>query len=148
MRQEARRIASDPELLRRAMDTFESSVYARNSATPRMERLRLWSDIASAHFPDRDPFFLTPEMIFKTVAVLNGAGYRSAVTILSGAKQQHIEDGHPWTDRLAQAARSANRASRRGLGPPKHSAPFPFARAGELPDGADPWAKGGPMGPR
>eukprot|EP00969_Alexandrium_andersonii_P093125 4111726-Alexandrium_andersonii.AAC.1 len=36
--------------------------------------------------------------------------------------------------RLAQAAHSANRASRRGLGPPKHSAAFPLARAHELPE--------------
>eukprot|EP00969_Alexandrium_andersonii_P238378 10521754-Alexandrium_andersonii.AAC.1 len=80
-----------------------------------MERLRLWSDISWAHSPNCDPFFLTPELIFKTVAVLNSAGCRPAVTILSGAKQLRIEDGHQWTDRLAQAARSANRASRRGL---------------------------------
>eukprot|EP00969_Alexandrium_andersonii_P158715 7012101-Alexandrium_andersonii.AAC.1 len=70
-----------------------------------MERLRLWADITSAHSPDADPFLLTPDLIFKTVAVLNAAGYRSAVTVLSGAKQRHIENGHPWTDRLAQAAR-------------------------------------------
>eukprot|EP00969_Alexandrium_andersonii_P300302 13276564-Alexandrium_andersonii.AAC.1 len=80
-----------------------------------MDRLRLWSDISCAHSPDHSPFFLTPDLIFKTVAVLSAAGYRSAATVLSGAKHQHIEDGHPWTDLLAQAARSANRASRRGL---------------------------------
>eukprot|EP00969_Alexandrium_andersonii_P040187 1761214-Alexandrium_andersonii.AAC.1 len=94
MRQEAHRIASDPARLQSAVDSLQSSVYSRNSATPRMDRLRLWADISCAHSPDADPFFLTPDLIFKTVAVLNAAGYRSAITILSGAKQQHIEDGH------------------------------------------------------
>eukprot|EP00969_Alexandrium_andersonii_P339633 15013158-Alexandrium_andersonii.AAC.1 len=68
MRQEAHRIASDPDLLQSAVNDLENSFYARNSATPRMERLRLWSDISRAHFPNCDPFYLTPELIFKTVA--------------------------------------------------------------------------------
>eukprot|EP00969_Alexandrium_andersonii_P132606 5863739-Alexandrium_andersonii.AAC.1 len=80
MRQGACRIASDPDRLQGALENFQKPVYARNSATPRMERLRLWSDIALAHSPDVDPFFLTPDIIFKTVAVLNAAGYRSAAT--------------------------------------------------------------------
>eukprot|EP00969_Alexandrium_andersonii_P327428 14468281-Alexandrium_andersonii.AAC.1 len=61
------------------MQTFQYAVYSRNSATPRRERLRLWADVVSAHSPDVGPFFLTPDLIYKTVAVLIAAGYRSAV---------------------------------------------------------------------
>eukprot|EP00969_Alexandrium_andersonii_P166332 7349533-Alexandrium_andersonii.AAC.1 len=68
MRREACSIASDPERLQNALQNIQESVYARNSATPRMERLRLWSDITIAHSPDADPFLLTPDLIFKTVA--------------------------------------------------------------------------------
>eukprot|EP00969_Alexandrium_andersonii_P314553 13895218-Alexandrium_andersonii.AAC.1 len=68
MRREARSIASDPARLQHALQTSQDSVYSRNSATPRRERLRLWAGITNAHSPDVDPFFLTPDLIFKTVA--------------------------------------------------------------------------------
>eukprot|EP00969_Alexandrium_andersonii_P143714 6355098-Alexandrium_andersonii.AAC.1 len=76
--------------------------------------------------------------------VLRAAGYRSAPSILSVAKQAHVKAGHPWTDALALAQREANRAATRGLGPPKQSEPFPLASAGQLPASPDPWSPGGP----
>eukprot|EP00975_Prorocentrum_lima_P068435 12920678-Prorocentrum_lima.AAC.1 len=57
---------------------------------------------------------------------LHAAGYRSAPSMLSVAKQVHIKAGHQWTDDLALAQREANRAAARGLGPPKKSEPFPL----------------------
>eukprot|EP00969_Alexandrium_andersonii_P253255 11193081-Alexandrium_andersonii.AAC.1 len=48
-----------------------------------------WVGIVSAHAPGSDPFHLTPDLIFKTVAVLSAAVYRSAAIILSGAKLIH-----------------------------------------------------------
>eukprot|EP00969_Alexandrium_andersonii_P173212 7656914-Alexandrium_andersonii.AAC.1 len=73
MRQEACRIASDPVRLQSAIENFQKSIYSRNSAAPRTERLRLWTDTTYAHSPNCDPFYLTPELIAKTVAVLNAA---------------------------------------------------------------------------
>ena len=40
------------------------------------------------------------------------------------------------------------RALRRGLGGPRHTAPFPLERSAELPGAADPLSKGGPRRPR
>eukprot|EP00969_Alexandrium_andersonii_P200872 8873819-Alexandrium_andersonii.AAC.1 len=63
------------------------------------------------------------------MAVLHGAGYRSAPSVLSVAKQEHISAGLPWSDALSLAQREANRAATRGLGPPKRAAPFPLESA-------------------
>eukprot|EP00969_Alexandrium_andersonii_P152067 6724512-Alexandrium_andersonii.AAC.1 len=82
------------------------------------------------------------------MAVLVSAGYRSAASILSVAKQRHVQAGRPWTDALSLAHREANRAATRGLGPPWRTAPFPLASADQLPADPAPWAGGGPLGPR
>eukprot|EP00969_Alexandrium_andersonii_P134696 5959090-Alexandrium_andersonii.AAC.1 len=73
------------------------------------------------------------------MAVLHSAGSRSAPSVLSVAKQEHVQAGHPWTDSLALAQREANRAATRGLGPPKRAAPFPLESAVELSGAPTPW---------
>eukprot|EP00969_Alexandrium_andersonii_P126899 5608574-Alexandrium_andersonii.AAC.1 len=60
------------------------------------------------------------------MAILHSAGYRSAPSVRSVAKQERVHAGHPWTDALALAQREANRAATRCLGPPKRAAPFPL----------------------
>eukprot|EP00969_Alexandrium_andersonii_P252758 11170557-Alexandrium_andersonii.AAC.1 len=63
------------------------------------------------------------------MAVLRSAGYRSAPSVLSVAKQEHVQAGYAWADALNLAQRGANRAAARGLGPPKRAAPFPSESA-------------------
>eukprot|EP00969_Alexandrium_andersonii_P113670 5023208-Alexandrium_andersonii.AAC.1 len=62
-------------------------MYSVNSLKPRTARGQLWADVATeAGF--RDPFHLTLEVIHTVMAVLASAGYRSAASILSVAKQR------------------------------------------------------------
>eukprot|EP00974_Lingulodinium_polyedra_P023115 2231957-Lingulodinium_polyedra.AAC.1 len=61
------------------------------------------------------------------------AHFRSVPTLLSIAKQEHVASNAVWTDALQLAYRNCLRAVRRGLGPARQQAPFPFARAHELP---------------
>eukprot|EP00969_Alexandrium_andersonii_P100297 4424238-Alexandrium_andersonii.AAC.1 len=55
---------------------------------PRAARKQLWVDVArAAGIPDA--CHLTPETIRIVMAVLHAAGYRSAPSVLSVAKQEH-----------------------------------------------------------
>eukprot|EP00969_Alexandrium_andersonii_P146093 6461297-Alexandrium_andersonii.AAC.1 len=98
-------------------------MYSVNSLKPRAARGQLWADIAT-EAGVREPFVLTPEVVHTVMAVLVFAGYRSAPSILSVAKQRHVQGGRAWTDALSLAQREANRAATRGLGPPRRTAPF------------------------
>eukprot|EP00969_Alexandrium_andersonii_P163937 7245633-Alexandrium_andersonii.AAC.1 len=94
--------------------TPRGALHFRNSRSPCLQRVLLWADIAREVALAQGPLYLAPDFIFSATAVLAAAGYRSADTVLSGAKFAHIERGDPRTDASAQAQRGASRASRRG----------------------------------
>lgn len=93
---------------------------ASTSQASTRSQLKTWSQIATdAGF--RDPFSLTPSLVFTVVGVLKRAGYRSAANYLEAAKRAHIEQGHAFSIQLKHACRLATRSAKRDLGPSKQA---------------------------
>eukprot|EP00969_Alexandrium_andersonii_P359929 15454267-Alexandrium_andersonii.AAC.1 len=72
------RMAQDQQLLATAKEALWGAFYARNSHSPRTQRASLLADVAAAIAPERGPFFLAPDLVFKVAAVLVVVGYRPA----------------------------------------------------------------------
>ena len=142
----ARAIAMDPSATARCVDAFTEQFYATTSKQSRGARALRWEEIAGAD--GSDPYELTPELIIRTVAILWASDYRSAAAIADQARATFLARDGVWTGALEEAFRNAKRGVDRGLGPARHTAAFPLARAKELPDSRDPRVKGGPVWPR
>lgn len=139
-------IASDPTAVRAARKEFDRAVYADSSKSSNMSRARTWARTCQLLGVAAHP--LTPEAIHQVMSVLRQAGYRSAKLILSQAKADYIRKGGAWSAQLDQAAREANRAADRDLGPPQQSCPYPVDLLHTLSGGAAPRVQGGPAFPR
>ena len=139
-------IARDPSARARATAEFENQIYAKTSTAPREARKRRWEEIAGA--TGSDPYDFTPALVTETMAVLWAADYRTTVAIAETAKAEFLAMDGQWTGALDRAFRNAKRAAQRGLGPSRHTAPFPWERLEELEDTTAPRGRGGPLWPR
>lgn len=77
---------------------------------------------------------LTPLGLRVMGTMLKIGRYRSAALYFSAAKQEHISQGHPWSDQLDMGVKEAIRSCVRGLGPDKKCPAFDLAKVCELPD--------------
>ena len=139
-------ITCDPSAIKAARAEFDHAVFADSSKSSNLSRARTWAKTSQLLKVSRHT--LTPEGIHQVMSVLRQAGYRSAKLILSQAKSDFIREGGTWTAQLDQAAREANRAADRDLGPPQQSCPFPVELIHTLPGGEKPRIEGGPAFPR
>ena len=145
-RKDAIEIARDPTLRQEALDEFHEHVYASSTRQPRANRTALWQNILAA--AGRPPLDMSVETFETGAAVLKKAKFRTAYAVAAQSLVDHQERGGHVSPALRRAAQKAKRSCGRGLGPVKHTAPFPLERALELPSGADPWVTGGPRFPR
>lgn len=99
-----------------------ADVDAQSSRASMRSLQNTWARLAS-QAGYRNPFELTPDLIFTVMGVLKAAEYRSAANYLEAAKRRHVSSGHPLTDQLRQACRMAARSAKRDLGPPKQAEP-------------------------
>ena len=127
-------------------DSLRDKIRSDTAVKPQESRERTWHDLATAA-GIQQPFHLDCDTIFTIMGVLDRANYRSAELYLDAAKQRHIEMGLAWTQQLAQAARQARRACRRGRGPAKQAQPLPFKAVAQLQDQLDPAVNQGPCYP-
>jgi hypothetical protein len=139
-------IALDPTAVRAARIEFNGAIYSGTSRVSNESRTRTWARACGCL--QVCPQTLSPEGIHTVMSVLRQAGYRSAKLILSQAKTNFIRRGGQWTAQLDQAAREANRAADRDLGPPQQSCPYPVDLLHSLPGGSDPRVSGGPAFPK
>ena len=135
--------ASDPTQCREAL---RDKIRSDTAIKPQESRERTWYELAVTAGINR-PFCLEPDTIFTVMGILDQANYRSAELYLDAAKQKHIELGFVWTQQLAQSARQARRACRRGRGPAKQAQPLPFKPTAQLPDQQAPAVAHGPCFP-
>ena len=139
-------ITQDPTSIKAARREFDEAVYACSSRRSNASRARTWQ--RTCHLLGIQDNILTPESIFAVMSVLRQAGYRSAKLILSQTKSDFVRGGGGWTAQLDQAAREANRAADRDIGPAQQSCPFPVEMLPSLPRGPDPRIEGGPCYPQ
>ena len=145
--QDALTIATSPERRALALQALHQNMWAASSTRPRSAREELWHRIGlAANFSD--PFQITVESLLTITSILVAAHYRSTPSILSQAIATFRRRGGEWTPQLELARQDALRAAKRGLGPPRHAAPFPMLRIPDLPDNSEPWVSKGPIGPR
>ena len=127
-------------------DNLREKIRSDTAIRPQESRERTWHDLATAAGIGQ-PFSLDPNTIFTVMGILDQANYRSAELYLDAAKQRHIELGYGWSHQLAQAARQARRACRRGRGPAKQAQPLPFKKVVQLKDQPNPSVSHGPCYP-
>ena len=136
-------ISSDPAQCR---DHLRSRMLADTTSGPQESREKSWHELAiAAGF--EDPFNLSVDLIHTVMGALDKAEYRSAELYLWTAKSLHIERGHEWTAQLAQAARRAKAACKRGRGPAKQAQPLPLSDLHRVQDQQEPFVRHGPCCP-
>ena len=127
-------------------DALRDKIRSDTAIKPQESREKTWFDLAATAGISQ-PFCLDPNAIFTVMGILDRANYRSAELYLDAAKQKHVEQGFAWTQQLAQAARQARRACRRGRGPAKQAQPLPFKALAQLQDQQNPATANGPCLP-
>ena len=146
-RQRALEVASSNELLHDAVITLRRDAVANSARRSRQSLLSTWTTIHNACCPDLPVFPLVPASIERISASLKSGGYRSARNYIARAKDEHLAQGHHWSDLLARASRVAIRSCERGQGPPSRQVPFDldtaFARSSDV---FEPLVPDGPMG--
>jgi len=141
----ARAIAADPSAVDRVTEAFMARAFAKTSVGPREAKAARWEEIASTMSPD--PYALTPSLLIRTMAVLEAADYRTVVSIAEQAIATFKRRNGVWTGELQGAFVDARRAALRGLGPVRHTAPFPFERIKELANSEQARLPDGPLWP-
>ena len=129
-----------------AIDRTRLEAFAPSSRTPRQQRENLWETVL-AKAGVVDPYALTPDFVFMAAGLFRAAGYRSAIEYVNQAVNTARERGQPPGDDVLRAVYMARNACKRGLGPPKRTAPLPLAALGTLSDDQDAWVPEGPLHP-
>ena len=112
--------ASDPTQQDDAEERFQQLIYAPAAWASKQTRVRLWNEVARAMCIE--PYPMTPLKVMKFSACLRDAGYRSGITYIHEAIQQHARLGHHVDESLRVAVADAKRGLQRGLGGPTRSA--------------------------
>ena len=141
----ARAIAADPSEVDRITEAFMAKAYAKTSWGPKEARAARWEEIASTM--SQDPYALTPALLVRTMAILEAADYRTVVNIAEQAIATFKKRNGVWTGELQGAFVDARRAALRGMGPVRHTAPFPYERIGELRNSEQARLADGPLWP-
>ena len=94
------------------------------------------------------PFPPRVDSVLALGAALRAGGYRSAQTYLSLYRTTAVRNGYDIDPAVAQAIRDMSRACARGLGGPIKARPLQLDLLHLLPGESQPWAEGGPVGPR
>jgi hypothetical protein len=140
-------IIQDLTLSGLAVAALQRDVYANSGSASREKKWNTWCVLArAAGF--MDPAHFSKDLVTVVMAALKGAGFRSATSYLSIAKQQHIAAMRPFTADLALLFTQLSRSAKRGLGPNKHTEALPLERFQELPAAPDPWSALGAVHPR
>ena len=148
-RELAEAIASDPARRQAAADELRRNAFAATASGPRASKTKCWEAQArKCGYPN--PYAFTPNMLYEVMGSLHGAGYRSAMGVLSQVKLDFVEEGGCWSPSLQRVFKKLQNACKRGKGPDRHTAAFPLDRAPELPDGfrPDEFLEGAPAFPR
>ena len=93
------------------------------------------------------PWPMSKDKVIRLAASLKRGGFRSARNYLSLYRVRAARRGQQVTGQLLRTFRDVGRSCARGMGAPRRSTPLPLERLGELPEGDEPWSKGGPVGP-
>ena len=94
------------------------------------------------------PVRLNARVNHRTMAELEAADFRTVVGITEQAIATFKKRNGAWPRELRAAFIDARRAALRGIGPVRHTAPFPFERVLELRDQVQARLEGGPLCPR
>lgn len=137
-------IVRNPATKKTAVKKLRDAYFAASTVGPRDTLLKTFIRIAEA--ADLVPFPLSIEICETVFGAMKEADYRSIPNYISRARQRQLELDLPISSSLALCLKSIERASVRGIGPGKKSAPLSMlllARGGE-----DSTLKGGPAEPR
>ena len=113
-------IAADTDRCDEAEGRFKEFVYAPSSLATKTTKVKLWTEMARAMAVE--PLPVTPAKVMRFAAVLRDAGYRSGISYIYEAVQQHSRAGFQVDDALKIAVADAKRGLARGLGGPVRSA--------------------------
>ena len=130
----------------KAKADYEGDKYAKSAVGSVHSRLLWWT--ARAGERGIDPYPLTVDKLQLFGALLKDAGYRSAVSYMSTAKQHHIKLGHSWTAALDLEMRDGRMACERGIGPPLKCGSFDLQKLANVQTTGVALFKSGPKWPR
>ena len=111
-------IAEDKDLRDQAMSAYLKDVKSAGDTSE--YNLITWIELHFAwwrHIPDGEqvlPFPLTPDKVAAVGCLLKAAGYRCGYNYIAAAKDEHLQQGHPWADILARAHRIFTLSVQRG----------------------------------
>ena len=124
-------VASDPELLEKAMQDCDADMYSVNDTSHYY--VKTWRDRHEAVkwdvmnlAPHREVLPLDAVNIKVIGSSLKAGGYRGAQKYMSAIKQLRVSQGFAWSDLLELSARRFNMSTSRGIGPARQSEPLPL----------------------
>ena len=130
-----------------AVARLELDMLANSSRNSVESKLKLFREFHEAWFGEV-PFWIpvTPSSVIAVGAMLKAGNYSSGANYISAARVHSRDKGHPEHPLLAHTVRKVVISIERGVGQQKQTSALPLDRFEELPDGDEPWAKGGPVG--
>ena len=130
-----------------AVARLELDMLANSSRSSVEAKLKLFREFHEAWFGEV-PFWIpvTPSSVIAVGAMLKAGNYSSGANYISAARVHSRDKGHPEHPLLAHTVRKVVISIERGVGQQKQTSALPLDRFEELPDGDEPWAKGGPVG--
>ena len=144
-------VASDPDLMERALQDLEKDKFAATCSSSRDNWWRTWCRLHDAAALGGDAVPLTVRSINHVAALFKAAGFVSYSNYAHCAKSEHIATMHrhglPWTDDLEQALRDTKRSVTRGAGGSRQSSPLNIEKVWALGVWEDPLVTDGPIGP-
>jgi hypothetical protein len=140
-------IASSPSHTAKALQLIQDRSYATSGKLARESKFRTWEHVAS-RMGLPDPYTLSPRNIKTMGGMVVMANYRSAVQYVEQARLRSVVLGRTWTDNMQLAFEKVERASNRGIGPPRATAPYPVPDIKDFDNTPEPRCQGGPCWPR
>ena len=133
------------------IDDLAGDKYAKTTTGPNASLIKTWTKYHGLAFASVNPvppvLPITPQAIVAVGALFKRGGYRSFANYASVMKGRHIEAEHKWCQMLSHTANWVTRSVNRGLGPPRQSCGFDFAKLCSLPRSEAPLVDNGPQHP-
>jgi hypothetical protein len=140
--------AASAESKAQATHDFERDVRARTAVGPASSMWGTWQEFHRAwHGEDCEALPLDPARIMHVASMFKKGRYRAFTNYASRAKDEHISQGHGWTEGLRLAVARATRSVTRGLGPGRQSEPLDIFKITGLDLPPQPLSPRGPLGP-
>ena len=134
------------------LSQYEADTRSRSSAPTSLSLWRTWQFFHCRWFgPHSGALPITVESLKCVVAQLKHCGYASCANYISAAKDEHLSQGHSWSEFLAREAKRAIRTAGRGVAAPRQDSELDLVRIHglALPLGEnEPLVPGGPVGAR